>query len=246
MHTGSCDGPFPATPTVFVGPQEGGAPSCPAPAIGSAPPHLDGVWLQPGDRPSDTRPVPTASGEPVLETDPGRGGRIETFWDHGVVIEVGVGPDPGVAHAIFESIGFAPAVPDTPAAGVCARSANPSTMPAPERLAQRLVLERGDVTLDPPHATDRPLMAAAQAWQQSGPKQSVERYRLILGRYSAKFPARQNPDGSLTPLTQDELAWVVYATPTTPDVAGCGLWGLVVFDARSGQEQAASGYSPGP
>ncbi len=82
--------------------------------------------------------------------------------------------------------------------------------------------------------------------ESSGPKQSYERYRLILARYSATLPARKNANGSLTPLNHDELFWVVYLSPYSATIAGCGGWGAVVFDAHSGQELTSSGWSPGP
>jgi hypothetical protein len=71
---------------------------------------------------------------------------------------------------------------------------------------------------------------------------------MILTRYSAKFPARQNPDGSVTPLNQNELSWVIYSVPYSPTITGCGSWGLTVFDATTGEggELISSGYSPGP
>ena len=36
-------------------------------------------------------------------------------------------------------------------------------------------------------------MAAAQAWAQSGPKSPFDRYRLILARYSSKYPGHAEP-----------------------------------------------------
>ena len=68
MHTQLCGGPFPKTPTAFIGPQENFPPSCPYMTAKPA----NGVWLQPGDRPSDARPVTTPSGQTVLEENPGR------------------------------------------------------------------------------------------------------------------------------------------------------------------------------
>ena len=245
MHTLFCGGPFPATPTAFVGPQENGPPGCPAQPDDSTTARND-VWLQAGGPPPDARPVDSPSGQIVLEEDPGWNAPLKAFWYHQVFVEIGIGPDPNVAKAIFNSIGFTSHAPDSRAAGVCARSADPETMPTPERLANPLVLNQGGVTLDPPLPSDQPTMSAAQAWSESGPKQSFERYRLILARYSAKLPAKQNPDGSLTPLNQNELAWVIYTAPYGAPIAGCGGWGVDVFDALSGQEVILHGWSPGP
>jgi hypothetical protein len=245
MHTLFCGGPFPARPTAFVGPQDNRAPACPAPLPGTSA-GRDGIWLQQGSPPSGARPVATASGKVVLEGNPGWGGPLKRLWYHRVLVEIGIGPEPAIARAILNSIGFTPHSPDSRAAGVCARSASPDSMPAPQRLARRLVLEQGDVTLDPPLPSDQPAMSAAQAWNESGPREPFSRYRLILTRYSAKFPARQNPDGSVTPLNQNELAWVIYSKPYSATIAGCGGWGLVVFDARNGHGITSSSWQPGP
>jgi hypothetical protein len=244
MHTLFCGGPFPTTPTAFVGPQENGAPSCPASLL---PTPRDGVWLQLGSRPSDARPRTLVSGQTILEEDLGTSGSVEIIYYHGVLVEIGIGADPHVATAILNSIGFTSGAPDSPAAGICARSANPETMPTPERAAAPLVLERGNITIDPPLPSDHPTTSAEQAWKaDTGPKQSFERYRLLLARYSASFPARQNPDGSLTPQNQNELAWVIYSSPYSAAIAGCGMWGVSVADAHSGQEVISAGWAPGP
>jgi hypothetical protein len=64
--------------------------------------------------------------------------------------------------------------------------------------------------------------------------------------YSAKLPAKMEPDGSLMPLFQNVLAWVIYGVPRTLKIAGCGRWGVEVFDAITGQPLVTSGWSPGP
>jgi hypothetical protein len=130
--------------------------------------------------------------------------------------------------------------------GVCARSPHPNAMPIPERLAEPLLLEHGQMTLDPPLPSDRSSVSPAQVWRASDPKQPYERYRLLLTRYSAPLPARRTANGSLTPLNNNELSWVVYAFPYSSTVPGCGGWGVDVFDAHSGQEIISSGWSPGP
>ena len=248
MHTGFCEGPFTDTPTAFVGPNQGGASSCgggpPAPA--SIPPR-DGVWLQPGGaRPTDTTPTRTLSGQVLLDVAHDCCGLYREFWYHKVDVQIGIGPDPRLAIRILASVGFTPRARDTPAAGVCPRSAHPNVMPVPERLTQKLVLRRGDFTLDPPQSSDQPVMTATDAWNKADEKSPFEHHRLILTRYSSPTPAVQNPNGSLTPLNQNELAWVIYSEPLTPLVQGCAGWGLRVFDAHSGQEQISAGWEPGP
>jgi hypothetical protein len=246
MHTGFCAGPFSDTPTVFLGPQENFPPRCPyvPEALKKA---RDGVWLQPGDTPSDARPVTTPSGQIVFEETAGPRGPIKQLWYHQTLVEIGIGPDPAVARAIRDSIGFTPGTPDTRAAGVCARIDHPDVMPNPERLTKQLVLEGGDFTLDPPAPTDQPNVSATEAWKASGAlKVAFERYRLILTRYSARFPALQHPDGTSTPENQNQLAWVVYSEPVSPTISGCGMWGLEASDAMTGKRIGSSGYAPGP
>jgi hypothetical protein len=249
MHAGFCDGPFPATPTAFVGPQEeSGAPSCGGggPIQGSDSPVREGVWLQPGSLPSDPRAVDTSSHQVLLEEAPNGDDHIESLWYHGILVEVGLGSNPALAKRILNSIAYTPREADTPVTGVCARSPHPNAMPIPERLAEPLLLEHGQMTLDPPLPSDRSSVSPAQVWRASDPKQPYERYRLLLTRYSAPLPARRTANGSLTPLNNNELSWVVYAFPYSSTVPGCGGWGVDVFDAHSGQELISSGWSPGP
>ena len=248
MHTLLCGGPFPVTPTAFVGPNDNGVPSCAAPGP-LLPPPRDGVWLQPGSRPSTAPPsgaayITTPNGQELLEDLSQALSETTLYWLHGVSVEIGIGRDPDVANRIFDSIGYTPTRPDTMAQGACARSRDPDAMPTPERLAKALMLERGDITLDPPTPSDHASMAPNNAWTESEPKQSFEHYRLILARYSARFPAEVGPHG-LTPTNQNVLAWVVYSAPNTP-ISGCGGYGVQSFDAVTGASIGIMGYAPGP
>jgi hypothetical protein len=245
MHTGLCIGPFLDTATAFVGPQENGPPNCPyVPSLRDK--KRDGVWLQSGDKPTDARPSTTSSGEVVFQDATGWNGNIKYVWYRGVSLTIGIGPDLRVAKAILDSIGFTPGAPDTPAAGRCARIDHPNDTPEPERLTTRLVLEHGNATLDPPLPSDRAVMTAAQAWTAAGPEPDFEHARLVLARYSAKLPATQHADGSLTPEHQYQLMWIVLSAPNSPGIPGCGMWGFHLFDARTGQDLESAGYSPGP
>lgn len=118
-------------------------------------------------------------------------------------------------------------------------------MPAPERLTRQLVLDRGNFTFDPPGASDGAVMPATRAWRETGLRESFEHYRLILTRYTAKFPAVLGPHGPV-PTISDELAWVVLSAPNSPQISGCGLWGVVAYDAVTGKALGSSGYAPGP
>ncbi|HZU80434.1 MAG TPA: hypothetical protein VE991_11010, partial [Acidimicrobiales bacterium] len=141
---------------------------------------------------------------------------------------------------------FAPHAADTRAADVCAVSRHPNTVPSPERLAGAMVLNNGAITLDPPRASAQAVVSAASIRKKDLDRAAFERLRLILALYSAKLPARQEPDGSLVPLYQDVLSWVVYSVPRSPNISGCGGWGVQVFDATSGEPIIASGWAPGP
>jgi hypothetical protein len=169
----------------------------------------------------------------------GIGDRIQYLWYHRVQVEVGIGPDPRTAEAIMRSVGFTPGAPDTRAAGKCARSARAGLMPAPQRLARRLVLHLLGVTLNPPRPGDRATVPAARAWRASGSKSSFTRYRVILTRYSAAVPTRLI-NGMQTPQYRRVLAWVIYGQPRTP-VAGCGGRNLDAFNARTGRMMTLTG-----
>lgn len=246
IHTGFCRGPFRQRPTAFVGPQDEGAPSCPLP-IGTKPPAYDGVWLQVGYPPPGTKKMTTPSGQVVFRGNPDLSEYpVKVLWFHHVSLEIGRGPDLNIAQEIVDSIRFTPGAPDTSATGVCVRSPHPNVMPSPERVARRLVLDRGTIVLDPPKRSDSAVMFPAQAWKESEPAASYERYRVVLSRYSAKFPALDGPDGSLIPLEYNILAWVVYSSPRSPTIAGCGGWGVEAFDATTGGQITSDGYAPGP
>lgn len=241
MQTGFCEGPFPATPTAFVGTQLNGPPSCPY--IGH-PPKRYGVWLQAEAAPSGTR-LRTSSGQVVLEEGP-TNGTVNSYWYHGVLVEIGNGPDPKAATALLNSIGFTPHAVDTRAEDQCVFSAHPNAMPIPERLTKPLIFDQGQVTLDPAPLSAHPVVSASTVWKRTLPEEPFERPRLIFALYSAKLPAKLNANGSLTPLDQNVLAWVVYSVPRSPKTPGCGGWGDTVFDATTGQQLISSGWSPGP
>lgn len=131
MHAPWCGGPFPLTPTVYIGSHGNLAPSCPA-ILPRGPGH-DGAWLQLGQPPADARSVVLAGGTVVREeriTGPWRD-RLVQLWYHGVQIEIGIGPNRETSEEILRSVGYTPGRPDTKAAGVCPRRSGPASMPAP-------------------------------------------------------------------------------------------------------------------
>jgi hypothetical protein len=191
MHAGSCGSPFPATPTVFTGPDDNPPLACPAPAADL--PASDGAWLAPGARPPDAKPVTTGPHVTVLQTRTGPDQHLIQVWYRHVAIEIGIGPDPQVARKILSSIGFVPRTPDTRGTGHCARARGPARRPAPARLTRRMVIEQGDVTLSRPLPSERPVTSAAAAWQQAGVTSPFDRYRLLLVRYFGQVPGPPGP-----------------------------------------------------
>lgn len=247
MHAPWCGGPFTATPTVYIGSHGDLAPSCPA--VLPRGPGDDGAWLQAGSPPPDAHRVVLAGGTVVAEERGQAGawaGRIVQLWYHRVSVEIGIGRHRNVANEILRSLGYTRGKPESKVADVCPRRKGPARMPAPRRLARRLVVELGNITMTPPLRSDQPVMRAAQAWRESGTKSVFERYRLLLVRYSSKYPAAPNAQGLLVPENHDVLAWVVYAFPFSTAVAGCGGWSVYGFNALTGTAMADDGWSPGP
>jgi hypothetical protein len=245
VHAASCGSPFATTPTAFVGDPWEIAPACPLPSVATDHPR-DGAWLLQSPAPSAARTAVTKAGQTVRVVAPGAFGPANFLWYHGVEIEIGIGPRSDVAQAIFDSIGYTAGLADTPVEQACARNPTPDRMPTPERATQALVLNRGDVTIGSLRPADQPTVTAQQVWENDAAHLSLERYRLILARYSAAYPALQNPDGSLTPESHDVLAWVVYSAPYSTTVAGCGRRGVDAVDAVSGDRLASAGWTPGP
>lgn len=245
MHTPICGGPFLSGPTVFVGPNQNEPAFCPY--FPRTTKGRDGVWLQPGSPPPGARRVRVASGAVVRSGPRMLGGVSETLWFHAVEIEIGIGSDRRVARAIFESIRYTPRLPDSRAAGACARAAHLGMMPGPERLARRLVLKQIGVTLAPPLRSDQPLVSATLAWTDDIWRgKAFERYRLILARYSASNPAAPNPGMLARPVDLGVLAWIAYSSPRSPMIPGCGNWAVDVFNAITGQSLLTESWSPGP
>ena len=229
----------PGDPTVYIGSHGDMAPSCPA--YLSRGPGNDGAWLQAGSPPPGARRVVLADAKVVAEVRgqaPGWPDRVVQLWYHRVLVEIGIGRDRQVASQILRSLGYTPGKPDSKVADVCPRSKGPVRMPEPRRLGRRLVVEHGAITMTPPLRTDQPIMQAVEAWRESGPTSVFERYRLLLVRFSSKYP---DPPGY-----RDVLAWVVYSMPLRTSVAGCGGWSVKGFYAESGTALADDSWSPGP
>jgi hypothetical protein len=209
------DGPVSSCPINKPSPPRDGMEMTPAPAGPLSTPSIDTVTIG---------AAPTAQ-----------------FLYHGVIVTVGVGPDPAVVRAVVDSIAYDAGARDTPVTGVCARNPAPDTMPKVERVGEPLVLDpHQNVTLEPLEPGDAPAASAAAVWGH-GERSSLLRYRLFFARFSSDVPARTNPDGSLTPLIHHTLGWVVYATPFG-SVPGCGLNSIDLLDA-AGKAQLGMSFS---
>src|SRR5262249_23276162 len=142
--------------------------SCP---VFSAPPPRDGVEMSP----AATKPTDM----PLIDTVTIGGTRISTFWYRGVVMTIGLGPDPAIAREVVDSIAFDDGAPDTPVKDKCGRNPAPNTMPNTERVGQPFVLnEHEKVTLEPLDPGDAPAVPAATVWGH-GEKSSLLRFRLF-------------------------------------------------------------------
>ncbi len=117
-------------------------------------------------------------------------------------------------------------------------------MPTPERLTKVLKVDGANITLAPPKAGDRPLIDPTSIWKNREPHTAdYEHYRMLLARYSSTFPARQTAHGYV-PENVNVLAWVIYVTPLSPSINGCGGWTVDATNARTGQGLGVTGYGP--
>lgn len=231
MHTQFCGGPFPDTPTAFVGPNLNSPPVCPSPPSSSSGSY--GTWLFPNRRGPGMGSVIAVHG--LVEIDPSSwpASHVESLWYKGVEIEIGIGPDARFVQEIVSSIGFTPGTPNTPASGTCRMQAHPARMPAPGRPSQHLAFDDGEEVLDPVPLEQKPTTSAEHVWDDSGLKEPYERYRLFFALFSAKYPAVSGPSGWVSSF-HHIVAWVIYSAPISP-IPGCGEWGLDVYSATNGQ-----------
>ena len=242
-HTPFCSGPFPDKPTAFLGPNLNGAPSCPYVAGTSRP--RDGVWLAPGNAPVEGHEIRTSTGQSVYEEPDSA--PVEVFEYHAVQVEIGIGANPDLANRIVSSLRYDRGTHDSARTLVCSLGPAHPAMPRPNRLTKALVVNEGNITLSPPAVGEQPSTSAESAWARLASYTSpLERFQLFLATYSAKLPARLEPNGSLVPVDQNVLAWVVYSSPRSPAIQGCGLWGINAEDATSAQVIEDGGWAPGP
>jgi len=226
---------------IFLGVSYQGAPSCGSRGAASAPPRADGVWMQPGGR---NRPpgAPTTlrNGQVVYLSNVAPQSAV-SVWYRNVSIEIGIGPDPAIERAIFDSITYKPNTADSPLEGRCPPTdPTPPTMPTPSRLTVPIVLpgDNGQMRPEPPNV--QPTVSAASVWatlfQQvgaggfAGPLQ----WNVYFGSYSAQNPANINPDGSSTPQYQGVPTWLIQGEAVNTAYGPCGITVLAPFNAATG------------
>ena len=248
-----CDPVWPAAPTVFVGSQPEGGAGCSARAGASSPyDHLDGVWLRPatdGMQPPEEASGGTTytlpSGQQVEESVPGPVGPGSDLLFHQVWLQLGARTPASLASGVLDSLTYVASAPDTAVFAAC--TTKPATIPAPTRLDHQMILNQGNVILDPPSPDDQPAVSATVATKTVMIGQmTTQGEELLLARYSSKLPATQEPNGSLKPMEQHVLAWVLYSYPLSPTVTRCGLWGVNAYNALTGAGVTSSGWAPGP
>jgi hypothetical protein len=251
MHTQQCGTPFTSQPTVYLGLNLNPGPHC---AVKLRPtPSSNGVWMQTGR--VTGRLSTLKSGVRVHFTTPEvrtpfrsngttdvltQGQPYEFVGYRGIQVEVGIGPDPDVAQRIVESVRAAPDKPNTRAGEACWIAGHPPSMPQPQRLSKRLILDEGTrfstITLAPATHDVRPRISAATAWRKVAPKSLIDRYRVVLANFSSLFPAHISQGSpTQTPTYQDVTSWVILSTPGTTKYSGCGSYGVTPVNAHTGK-----------
>lgn len=246
-HTPTCSSDWPVHATVFIGDQPIQGMSCPVQAPSSVPPpQLNGIWMQQESGTSPNLVTVTLPGGQVVREYPSAAQVWgTTVFFHGVSLLVGADTSSALTRSILDSLTYDPAIRTTPVPGACDR-VPPQLSLEGRRLTHRLVLDHGDIVLDPPLPSDRPATPPPKTSGQDPASPTTETADLYLVRFSAAYPARTGPDGKLDPLNTNVLAWVIYSQPITTSVPGCGLWGVQVTSAQSGSAIEGSGWQPGP
>jgi hypothetical protein len=198
----------------------------------------DGLWLRPAQNGSHA--------DDPLTFGPDDGGPTLSFAFGDVAIDLGIGSDPAIARTVFASLERAPGAADTPVEGTCSGGNGGGASPDPERLTEPMTIDNGDITLDPPRPGDEPGVSGERIWNSQDRSSRGTTYRLILARFSSRYPAKPGPNGSLLPLDHDELAWVVYGTPEMTGAGPCGGYSFDAYDAVTGLGILAGGYGIGP
>jgi hypothetical protein len=99
-------------------------------------------------------------------------------------------------------------------------------MPKPQRLAKSLVVHADNdiVTLNPPQVSDSVVVDPKMIWNGVEKFRSA-RYEFFLAAFTASIPATLQPSGSLVPLSDHVLAWVLLGQhePFDPGTAGMAV-----------------------
>jgi hypothetical protein len=242
-HAPFCGDGFTVPPTAFVGPRlSDGAPSCPGPPPGTGPDT--GLWILPGapDPSYHTTTATNRAGTTLVSMPAAYSVPATILWVDSVEIILGPGPDPQTVGAIIDSITLSPGAPDSATPDRCEVNPAPDVMPTPERQSGTLTVDGGRDTLGPLEPGDDATATPEEVWARSGGQHSpLERYRLILTRYSSQLPL--GPGGGYAPQFGPIVSWVIYATPITHL---CGMSSLSRYDATSGDDLGGSAWGDPP
>jgi hypothetical protein len=117
---------------------------------------------------------------------------------------------------------------------------NPPTMPVPSRLTAPLVLDSGNVHMQPEPPDVRPKANATAAWTSlfhnwgtggfAGPLQ----WSIVFGSYSAETPAQINPDGSTTSWYRGVPTWLIHGEGAPTAYGPCGMTVIAPYNAATG------------
>ncbi|MDT4944445.1 MAG: hypothetical protein QOH14_1178 [Pseudonocardiales bacterium] len=224
---------------VFVGVSYQLVPSC---AYSPGPfQKADGVWLQTQpERPTDEPPTTLPGGQVIYQSTRARS-EVVDVWYHGVSIELGIGTDATIEHAILDSISYDTTAPDTALRGQCpAPDPAPTPMPTPVRITSTLTLDQGQAQLVPEPTSVTPKVSAAAVWANylhdwGGGSSAPIVWHLYFGGYSSLTPATINPDGSTTPENRGGPTWLVYGEGAMTSEGPCGPTITTAFNANTGR-----------
>lgn len=208
---------------VFVGKSVKGSGSCPFRP--DAPPGVDGVWITTPDfQPTDWTPKTLPGGEEVQVHQDRRSPTLNV-WTHGVLIWIGIGPNPVVGNAILDSINYRADAADTPIAAPCPTHPGPDVMPSPTLVTEPVALPLNAGTINPAPAGVQPKVAAFHLWHtlhQSFSAGGFPKDRI----WHIYFGIR--PDQPKLPV------WVIVGEGAPSKYGACGSTTIGTFDANTG------------
>ena len=229
----------------FLGISYQGAPSCPTSVANTTPP-ADGVWMQPAGAASPQQTPTTLPGGQRVDVSSAERASAVSVWYHHVMIQIGIGAKPAVERAILNSITYSPTTADSPVLAPCPASGpTPPAMPAPSRLTAPLVLDDSNGQMQPEPPNVQPKVSAARIWNSfvhgfGADHFGALQWSIVLGSYSAKTPAKINPDGSTTPEYRGVPTWLIRGQGVPTDHGPCGITVLAPYNAGTGHSMTVT------